>query len=422
MTTETPGDTPCTSSSLAGIRVLDLSGALGNYCGKLFADLGADVILVEPLSGTATRAMEPRIDKRNDTDASLVFQYHNTNKRSIAIDLDRPEGCNLLRALAEGAHLLIENERPGAMEARGLGYAALRRIAPRLVMTSITPFGQDGPYAQWKAEDIVGLATGGMLCLGGYPDTAPMAAFGYQAFAAANLFAAVASMAAVYEAEASRSGQHVDVSMQECVVMGMENAVQFFDLEGTIRKRNAGQQRQAGTGVFACKDGYVYLMAGGVGANRFWGATVRWLIDEGVEGAEMLGDSCWTDQDFLATDEAKAIFTHVFSRFAMKETKRALYERGQARRIPIAPVNDTADILNSGQLRERGFFVPVALPGDGGEEVACQMPGAPYRLGATPWKLARRAPRLGEHTAEILAELGIGAQRQAELQQRGVVR
>jgi benzylsuccinate CoA-transferase BbsE subunit len=420
ITTESASATPAGSLALEGIVVLDLSGALGNYCGKLYADLGADVILVEPLSGTATRRMEPKMEGCSDIEASLHFQYNNTNKRSVAIDLDQREGQELFRSLAARAHLVIETERPGVMEARGLGYQALREIAPHIVMTSITPFGRSGPYAQWEAEDIIGLALGGMLSLGGYFDSPPMAAYGYQAFAAANLFGAVASLAALYDAEVSGTGQHVDVSMQECVVMGMENAVQFFDLEGTIRKRNAGQQRQAGTGVFECKDGYIYLMAGGIGANRFWGTTVQWLLDEGVEGAELLKESCWSDMDYLATDEAKETFKRIFSGFAQKETKLELYARGQQRRIPIAPVSNTADILQSKQLQDRGFFVkaPASASGDG----PMLMPGAPYKLSATPWSLRRRAPKLGEHTGEILSALGISDERRVKLQQQGIVR
>jgi benzylsuccinate CoA-transferase BbsE subunit len=404
---------------LDGFVVLDLSGALGNYCGKLFADLGADVILVEPLTGSPTRRMEPKMEGRSDVEASLHFQYNNTNKRSVAIDLDRPEGQALFRSLVARAHLVIETERPGVMEARGLGYQALRAIAPHIVMSSITPFGQKGPYAQWQAEDIVGLALGGMMSLGGYFDSPPMAAFGYQAFAAANLFGAVASMAALYDAEVSGTGQHVDVSMQECVVMGMENAVQFFDLEGTVRKRNAGQQRQAGTGVFACKDGYVYLMAGGIGANRFWATTVQWLMDEAVEGAEQLKESCWSDMDYLATDEAKEAFKRIFSSFAQRTTKLELYTRGQQRRIPIAPISNTADILQSKQLQDRGFFVQA--PTDTASERPMLMPGAPYKLSATPWSLRRNAPKLGEHTSEILGALGINDERRITLQQQGIV-
>jgi benzylsuccinate CoA-transferase BbsE subunit len=414
-------DTATGSLPLEGIAVLDLSGALGNYCGKLFADLGADVILVEPLNGTATRRMEPLLKGRSDAEASLHFQYNNTNKRSVAIDLDQEEGQELFRSLVKKAHLIIETERPGVMEARGLGYQALREIAPHLVMTSITPFGQTGPYAQWESEDIVGLALGGMLYLGGYHDSPPMAAYGYQAFVAANLFAAVASLAALYDAEVSGAGQHIDVSMQECVVMGMENAVQFFDLEGTIRKRNAGQQRQAGTGVFECKDGYIYLMAGGIGANRFWGTTVQWLIDEGVEGAEALKDSRWSDMDYLTTDEAKESFKRIFSQFAQKSTKLDLYTKGQQRRIPIAPISNTADILKSKQLEDRGFFVKVDAPQQASQDTQWVMPGAPYKLSATPWTLRRGAPKLGEHTSEILAAMGINEERRIKLQQQGIV-
>jgi benzylsuccinate CoA-transferase BbsE subunit len=407
---------------LSGIVVLDLSGALGNYCGKLFADLGADVILVEPLDGTPARRMEPRVEGRSDAEASLQFQYNNTNKRSIAVDLDRPEGQEVLRSLAVGADLLIETERPGVMEARGLGYKALKELAPQLVMTSITPFGQTGPYAQWQAEDIIGLALGGMLYLGGYTDSPPMAAYGYQAYAAGNLFGAVASMAAVYDAEVSGAGQHVDVSMQESVVMGMETAIQFCDLEGTVRKRTAGQQRMAGAGVFECKDGYIFLLAGGSGANRFWTPTVQWLVDEGVEGVEALQERKWSDQDYLATAEAKAIFKGVFSPFAKSHNKLELYTKGQQRRIPIAPVSSTADIVQSKQLQERGFFVTTQAAGDESGARPLVMPGAPYKLSATPWSLRRPAPRLGEHTSEILSALGINEERQVKLREQGVVR
>jgi benzylsuccinate CoA-transferase BbsE subunit len=407
---------------LEGIVVLDMSGVLGNYCGKLFADLGADVVLVEPLTGTATRDMEPKIDGRSDVEASLSFAYNNTNKRSICLDLDAPHGQEVFREMVARAHLLIETERPGVMEARGLGYATLHDIAPRLVMTSITPFGQSGPYAQWQAEDIVGMALGGMLSLGGYFDSPPMAAYGYQAFAAANLFGAVASLAALYEAEISDSGQHIDVSMQECVVMGMENAIQFFELEGTIRKRNAGQQRQAGTGVFECKDGSIYLMAGGIGANRFWGTTVQWLLDEGVEGAEDLQDSRWANVEYLTTDEAKETFKSTFVRFSRKMTKLDLYTRAQSRRIPIAPINNTADILQSQQLQHRSFFVPAMLAGFESGNAQPVMPGAPYKLSATPWRMRNGAPKLGEHTGEVLTAFGISQQKQQRLQQEGAVR
>jgi crotonobetainyl-CoA:carnitine CoA-transferase CaiB-like acyl-CoA transferase len=404
--------------ALAGIVVLDLSRGFGNYCGKMFANLGADVILVEPLAGLPTRRMGPRIEGCADVESSLVFQYQNTDKRSLALDLDHPQGQEAFRALAARAHLVIESERPGVMQRRGLGYEALRAAAPGLVMASLTPFGQSGPYAQWQAEDIVGLAMGGMLYLGGYIDSPPMAVFGDQAISATNVFASVASMAAVYEAEASGSGQHIDIAMQECVVMGMENAVQFFDLEGTVRKRTAGQQRLAGTGVFECKDGYIYLMAGGIGGNRFWGVTTQWLIDEGVEGAETLTEACWTDQDFLASAAAKQTFTRLFAPFAKRHTKSELQEKGRTRRIPMAPIRDASDLEDNAQLKHREYFVGV--PGPDGREL--RMPGAPYKLGRTPWTLRSGAPRLGQHTREILLGAGMDAAHVSALLGNGVAR
>lgn len=245
-----------------------------------------------------------------------------------------------------------------------------------------------------------------MLYLGGYTDTAPIAAFGNQAVSAANLFAAVASMGALYEAEASGSGQHIDISMQECVVMGLENAVQFYDLEGVIRKRAAGKQRFAGTGVFKCKDGYIYLMAGGVAGNRFWPATTQWLIDEGVQHAQVFTERRWLSQDFLATDEARMTFLEIFNPFVLAHTKQELHARGRERRIPIAPIYDTSELEHREQLKHRKYFVTA----DGPNHTILRMPGAPYKLSATPWALQHSAPRLGEHTQEILMQVSTKAQ------------
>jgi len=406
------------ASALQGITVLDVAGPLGNYCGKLFADLGARVILVEPLDGAPTRHVAPSIAERTDLDASLTFQYQNTNKESIALDLDGEAGQEVFRRLASRCSLVIESEQPGTMARRGLDFARLRQRNPALTMTSITAFGQSGPFSHWLATDLTAMGMGGMLYLAGYPDTAPMVACGEQAVGAANLFSAVSSMAAIYDAEASGTGQHVDVSMQECVVMGMENAVQFYDLEETIRKRNAGTQRLAGTGVFECADGYIYLMAGGIGSNRFWAVTTEWLIDEGVAGAQQFREARWNDQSFLASDEAKGIFGQVFSPFALALTKEQLHAKGRERRIPIAPICDARDIARSPQREYRGFFVSIA----DAEGTVLRMPGAPYQLSATPWRLARRAPRLGEHTEAILAEAGFDKAEQQILKQQGAVR
>ena len=388
--------------ALQGLTVIDLSGALGNYAGKLFAELGADVVLVEPPGGSSLRHEGPFLADLPGLERSLAFAYHNTSKRGITLDLDREADRATLRRLVATADLVIETERPGVMDERGLGYADLSKIRPGLVMLSITPFGQTGPYAQYQAEDIVALALGGMLYLGGYPDTAPIRVHGDQGILCANMYGAVAGIIALWHAEASGEGEHLDVSMQESVVMALENAVQFYDLEKTVRRRWAGEQRFAGTGVYACEDGYVFLMAGGIGANRFWSRTLEWFADEGMVGVERLQGPEWATVEFLKSDEAKRIFSEVFDPWALQRSKAHLYHAGQARKIPIAPVSSPKDIVENKQLQSRGHFVEVP---DGIAGHTLHMPGAPYKLSETPWQIQRPAPRLGEHNLEILSAL-----------------
>ena len=410
---------PAAPQALAGVRVLDLSGLAGQYCGKLFADLGADVILVEPLGGSPVRHEGPFLENRAHPEYSLSFGYLNAGKRAIGLNLDHPEGQRILTALAAKADLLIESDKPGVAGRRGLDADSLRAHSPRLVVTSITPFGQTGPFAQYESEDLIALALGGLLYLGGYVDSAPMAAAGNMAYLAAAQFAAVASMTALWASEGPQGqGRHVDVSIQESVVMAMENAIQFFDLEGSVRKRESGQQRLAGMGVFDCLDGQIYLMAGGISSSSFWQSTTQWLVDSDVPGAAQLAEPQWSDADYLATDGAKKIFAGLFKPFAASRTKDQLYRDGQGRRIPICPIQTPADLVGDRQLAHRGFFVPMEHPASGRTLV---VPGAPYALSKTPWRLAGSPPRMGEHTTEVLSELGFGAADMAALLQSGVI-
>jgi len=388
------------SGALAGLRVLEIPGAMTGYCGKLFADLGAEVILVEPPEGARTRKRDT--SSAQDAPGCLEFSYLNAGKRSITLDLDSAEGKSALLSLAAGAGLLIEGERPGVMAARGLGFRECSMVASSLVYTSITPFGQTGPYAQYVAEDIVLLAMGGLLSLAGFADSAPTRVWGNQAILAAGQFAAVGSMAAVLHAEAHGEGQFIDVSAQECVVMALENAAQFVDLEGTVRKRSGGAVRFSGTGIFSCLDGEVFTMAAGVGEPRFWRNTLAWLRSEGVEGVDEIDGEKWSDYRFLATAEAKAVFRRIFAPFARTRTKEYLYHEGQRRGTPIVPVASPSDLVANKQLADRQFFVPFNDPRAKSTSV---MSGAPYRLSQTPWASQGPAPAVGEHTASILATL-----------------
>jgi benzylsuccinate CoA-transferase BbsE subunit len=414
MTVDGVNDLP---AALEGLRVLDLSGPMGNYAGKLFADMGADVMLVEPPGGTQLRREPPFIDDIAGTERSLNFAYQNTSKRSICLDLDTASGQQLFRDLAATADLVIETAPPGWMESHGLGYEDLAKTRPQLVVASITPFGQTGPYAQMSATDLVGLALGGLLHMGGYRDAAPTQAHGDQAFKCAAMYGAVAAMLAVTEAELTGHGQHVDISMQESVTLALENAAQTYDLEGVIRQRPLGDQRFAGYGLFECKDGYIYLGSRGIGNSPAWSRSMQWFKDEGMEGAERMLGPEWSDLDYLKSDEAREVFGKLFMDWSRQHTKAWLYSEGQKRGIPLAPVSTPADLLANPQLQARGHFVPFTHPL---LKQAALMPGAPYVMSLTPWKVRRPAPLLGEHTIEVLGEIGIAKDEVSRLVCAGV--
>jgi benzylsuccinate CoA-transferase BbsE subunit len=384
---------PARGGALDGLRVVELAGRFGNYSGKLFRDLGAEVILVEPPGGAPGRSTAPLAQ----SGLGLRFAYDNAGKRSVILDLSADAGRQAFRRLIATADLLLESEPPGALAALGLSFDELVQLRPSLVMTSITGFGQDGPRSAWQADDLIASATSGMMSLAGYRDSAPLIACGQQAELAAHCFAAVASLAAVFAAEASGEGERIDVSIQECMVMGLENAVQFVDLEGFVRGRHGGEQPRAGTGVFACLDGHVYLMSAGVGASRFWRHTLDWLASEGAAVSALAGPQ-WEQDAFLATDEAKTIFADAFGTFAATRSKHALCTTGQAHRVPIAPVRTLAEVLADPQLAYRGFFRPLPAGLGIGDSA---MPGAPYRLSATPWSAADRVLGRDEHGAAL---------------------
>lgn len=407
------------AGSLAGLKVLDLSQRYSHYCGKVFADMGADVVLIEkPRSGCPLRSESPYFSGCSGPEQGIPFFYYNTSKRGITLDLDAPAGRELFLKLAASADLVIEDDAPGAKDAAQTGFNALSALRPQIVFTSITPFGQSGPYAHYAADDLSLLALGGFLNMTGYPDMHPTQAYGNQAYAMANMFGMVGSMLALLHAQSSGLGQHVDISIQECVTMALENAAQFYDLEQRVRTRFAGSQRQAGTGIFECADGYVYIFAGGMAAIRFWPNLVAWMKEMRVPQAEAMDEPQWADMAFLNSDQAKDTFERMFSGFAKTRTKETLYREGQARRVPLCPVSTPADVTQNQQLQYRGFFANVRhapLNRD------VTMPGAPFRLEQAPWQIRRPAPLLGEHNREVYASIGLDVATLHELQRAGVV-
>ena len=404
---------------LDGLKVLDLSRRHSYYCGKSFAGMGADVILIEPpVTGCAQRHEAPFIGNTPNLEHAIPFFYFNAGKRGITLDITHARGQDLFRQLASTADLIIEDQPPGGLDQLGLTHASLAQARPSLCITRITPFGQQGPWAHWAADDLTLLALGGFLNMTGYPDIHPTAAYGSQAYAMGNMFGMVGSMLAVLQAQISGHGQEVDIAIQECVTMALENAAQFYDLEKRVRTRFAGSQRQAGTGIFECADGYVYIFAGGMAAIRFWPNLVQWMKDAEVPGVEVMEGTEWSDMAFLNSDKGKDTFADLFTTFARTRTKEALYREGQSRRVPICPVSTPADVAVNKQLQYREFFAQVRHPASGRD---ITMPGAPFRLSEAPWRVHRPAPQLGEHNAEVYGALGISDAELNQLRAAGVL-
>ncbi|MBI4641019.1 MAG: CoA transferase [Candidatus Tectomicrobia bacterium] len=396
--------------ALDGYRVLDLADSKGLYCTKLMADLGADVIKVEPPGGDSSRDLGPFYHHELHREKSLSFFNLNTNKRSITLNLEKADGREIFKQLVKNADIMVETFPPRYLDALGLGYSVLREMNRRLVMTSITPFGQEGPYRDYNASDIVGVAMGGQMYLCGFPDKPPVRPGASQGYHQASLHAAVGTLLALYYREMTGEGQHVDTSMQEAVSMSLETTQQFFDLTGEVRKRTGREYRRPASGLFKCQDGYVF-----VGAERGWDALVDWMTSKGMGGD--LNDEKYKDPQ-IRLNEIDHIHD-LFIPFVMSQTRAELYEEAQRRRIILAPVQDIKEIVEDPQLEARGYFYKVEHT-----ELndTLTYPGPPYHLSETPWQIRRRPPLIGEHNSEIYeGELGYTKAQLAILKSGGVI-
>jgi len=397
-------------------RVLDMTGELGPYAAKMFAGLGADVIHVESPAGDPLRRVGPWFGDRRDAQASLQYLYYNAGKRGIAVDLEHEAGRTAFRRLCDGADLLIESCRPGYLDGLGLSYEVLSRDNARLVQTSITPFGRTGPMAASPGSDLTCSALSGFLYLAGVDGDKPVRAPDDQAYRMAEAYAAVGSAIALFSAQRTGRGQVVDVACIEAQAMALENAAQFWDLEGKIRR---GRGREAGSATLhPCADGFIALVAI-MGRNKpMWTPFVRWMEAEGVEEWQVFDDDKWIDYAYRCSEEGYATFCRVFERYTRTRSKAYLYETGQRFNVAVTPVSDGRDLLANPQLAHRGFW-QTQFNDTLGADVT--YPGAPYEFGEMQWRLGRNAPRLGEHTREVLAECGYSASEIDNLVREGAV-
>ncbi len=386
--------------SLSSIRVLDFTGELGPYAAKLFAGVGADVIHLEPPTGDPLRNIGPFYENIPDRERSLQFHYYNSGKKGMVLDLKTTKGKEIFLRLCKTSDVLIESCAPGYLEELGLSYERLNQENRKLVQTSVTPFGHFGPYKDYCGSDMTCAAISGFLYLAGVNGEKPVRAPDNQSYRMADAYAASGTAIALYSAMVSGEGQFVDVSVLESVCTALENAVQYYDLQGFIRR---GRGTEAGIGIYPCEDGYVCIVAI-MGQNRYlWDRFVGWLKKEGVEEVELLEDERWTDPQYRATEEANEIFSRIFNRFALKHSKLYLYENGQKHMACISPVSNGKDLLENPQLNARDFWKKIHVDYLKGEVV---LPGEPYELEKIIWRVGNAAPAFGQHTSEILSEIG----------------
>jgi crotonobetainyl-CoA:carnitine CoA-transferase CaiB-like acyl-CoA transferase len=417
------------SELLKGFRMLDLADEKGALCGKIFADMGADVIKVEPVAGCTTRAIPPFLEDQPGPDRGLYAIAYHAGKRSITLNLESAEGSRLLIDLVKQSDFLVESYPVGYLERLGLGYEALDQANPRIIYASITPFGDQGPAKNYKAADIITWAAGGMMFQMGEEGRPPLQMALPQAGLHAGAEAAVASLTAHYPREIEGRGQYAVVNMQACVVWTLMNEQAMPLLHGDYLRRSGvftgaiGGRRKT---VFKCKDGFVSGLIAGGAYLPSTNALVAWMKEEGAAPDWLVNESglkALTPGAFM-TASAESLKQLDMAESAVEEflqtkTKTEIWKNVLQRRMLFAPVATVADIAADPQLKSRDYFADHQAPALGR---SLRMPGPFAKLSKTPIGPAGVAPRLGEHNHDVYCGLlGLPDRRLGELQAAGVI-
>lgn len=408
---------------LPGVRVIDLTDEKGYLCGKILGDMGADVIKIEPPGGDPGRRMGPFYHDIPDTEKSLYWFAYNSNKRGITLDIARQDGRGILEQLLTGADILVESFRPGYLDSIGLGYQRCREINPRLVIVSITPFGQTGPYRDYQGPDIVCMAMSGFMYICGDADRPPVSVPIPQSYLAAAADGAVGAMAACYHRETSGRGQHVDISMQESLLPTLTPAVPFWQLE-RLQVARYGSSRFVDRGtsrvVWPCRDGYInWYLIGGMTGSRTNKALAAWMEQEGML-PNFMKEIDWDAFDIISvTPEQMARYEEYIGKFFMTHTKNELYRWAIEKRAMLYPVLNSEDLLADEQLQARDFWQMVEHP-ELNDTIL--YPGRWALSTEVDLSIRRQAPLIGEHNGEIyIGEMGISGDDLAILKQSGVI-
>jgi crotonobetainyl-CoA:carnitine CoA-transferase CaiB-like acyl-CoA transferase len=404
-------DTATLPGPLAGLRVLELAGEEGQFCGKLLGDLGADVVKIEPLGGEPNRHVGPFLDDIPHPERSLSFWYYNTSKRSITLNLATVDGRQIFSRLAGRADVILETFRPGFLASLGLGYESLREQNPQLIMCSLTPFGQTGPWRDYLSSDLLHMAAGGEMASCGYDEAdvanaPPIAPGGGNAWHMGCHFAYMGIMAALVHRTVAGQGQYIDVSTHEACALTTEAAVANYIYRGEVLRRQTGRHHAAGVTPrtqFRAKDGtYVCALVGGRLNPKFVKDLAELLDSYGMAGD--LKDPKYQDQSVI-TANTSHIIDDLVADFIASLPAEEVYRAAQARGFTWGAVRAPEMLLDDGHLHDRGFWKQVEHPE---LDRSFVYPGEAAIYNGSPWRISRRAPLIGEHNAEIFCgELGL---------------
>ncbi|MFC1904835.1 CaiB/BaiF CoA transferase family protein [Chloroflexota bacterium] len=408
---------------LSGYRILDLTDEKGYLCGRMLADLGADVIKVEKPGGDEGRNIGPFYHDEPHPEKSLYWWAYNANKRGITLDLPSKDGQELLIKLIETGHCLIESFPVGYLESLGLDYQTMSKINPKFVLVHITPFGSKGPWQDYKANDLIESALGGMMIWTGEPDKYPLRVNIPQSYMHAGGEASVATTIALYHAEVTGQGQEVDISILESWLATVANTLANWEFHQDILRRE-GKYRsgEAAQGVrmrnvWECKDGFVVsrIFGGGFGLKTNRGFT-EWMREEGMIN-KLWQEMDWENFDMQkVTPELQASLEDQLMKFLKTKTKEELYTRAVKDGIQVAPVCTPKDLVENVQLKARGFWVEVEHPELGDKII---YPGSFARVPGIDIGIRRRAPLIGEHNLEVYGELGLSKDELVALKEIG---
>lgn len=417
--------------------VLDLTDEKGQLMGKLMADMGARVLKVEPPEGDAARRIGPFAgETAKDASAtekslplherSLYWWQFNTSKEGVTLNLEHPAGQSLFKRLAERADVILESYPPGYLDSLGLGHKALSALNPRLIMTSLTGFGQTGPHKDFLTSDLISLAMGGQMASNGYddvPGAPPIRGGGYQGYATGCHWGVIGTLVALYHRDFTGRGQYVDASLHEALAGTTEGAMPSYIYFGRPPMRQTGRHaamNQTARTQWPARDGK-YVNTFSVPRNvASWRALIEWMAELGI-GKELAEDPKYREafvNGARGTPEIERIW-NLIGQLVAAQTAEEAYEGGQRRGFAWGAVRSPEETLQDPHLWDRGMFVEVEHPEIGKKYI---YPGAPYPLSRTKWRIRKRAPLLGEdNEAVFLSELGLTREQLAMLREMRVV-